>query len=377
MAEETSRHKALAKSIADLVQIMTLQTQQQNRRAEADERRAEAQERRAEADQERISQLAEENDRRAEAERERNQRQMEESERRAAADRELNRERADELKLQQLTILKSLEEHQALQLRKLQDTHDIRMRTGKDLPTLSSLKDPKQIEPFLAQYQAEMVKYKVPREQWSTILKPLLDDKSQTFVTTLPRETQEDFDQLSEKLLILNGVTKDYYRQQYEIFSAPPDEDPLQTGIRAQSIVDAWTKKCTTAQEVRDHFATEKLLSSLEEDVATWTRNQLPIDPRPASSIASTYKASRPKKPLPTRGFRSTTSYAPRSVKMEKKPEWDKEKGPLCFACGTYGHIAKQCPTKETEKAVEKTVNVGIVPPTSSPTMEVHSTDAR
>ncbi len=56
----------------------------------------------------------------------------------------------------------------------------------------------------------------------------------------------------------------------------------------------------------------------------------------------------RPQGATPQANFHNNLNHPSKPFKAEKKswdkPVWDKEKGPRCFACDEYGHIAVACP---------------------------------
>lgn len=336
-------------TMADMMSLVSLQSQQLNDR---EERRAKREEKARKEARER-----EEQDRKDRLDREERDRQAAQAAEELRAQREEQRIRQDEkdrkeARADQLAVLHTLEQQNLRALQKTKAEQDRRRYLGKDLPTMAPLKEPKQIDQFLTKFQAKMVKYEVPPEQWSTVLQPLLDDRSLAYVTSLDIEIQEDFNLLTKELSMFNGVSQDYYRQQWESLSAAPDEDPLQTGIKVMTLVDTWTKDCLTVKDIRNHFGKEKLLSLLEPDVASWTRNQHPTDARAASKIASTFKASRtvkkeysrPTRPRPLANPNDPST--PKQPRPDMKASWDSVKGPKCFHCLQWGHIAAKCPAQ-------------------------------
>lgn len=212
-------------------------------------------------------------------------------------------QRRVEQQLQHLAVVNAMEEQQRVQqrileaqMRKSDSDRDLRKRIGKDLPTMASLKNPKEITHFLTHFQRQMSQFEIPRNQWTTLLRPLLDDDSMTYMTRLPMETQDDFAALSKELIAFHGITKEYHRSQWDSFTILKDEDPLQTERRAAAIVENWTADARTPQDFRSHFTTHLFLGPLAPDVAAWTD---PQDSREVARITSRFKASQISSKLP------------------------------------------------------------------------------
>ncbi len=83
-----------------------------------------------------------------------------------------------------------------------------RLRMGVDIPKLG---DPKGISLFLEQFERDMLTFGVPPAQWTTFLRPLLDERSIEYSRHLPQETQEDFALVSAELTKLHGISPEFH----------------------------------------------------------------------------------------------------------------------------------------------------------------------
>lgn len=218
-----------------------------------------------------------------------------------------------------------------------------------------------------------------------------MDHPTQTLSRRCIDSLHEPFPQgragrLCGTIIAFQGITKDYHRRQWESLSRKKGEDILELERRVTAILDNWTADATTKAEMRDHFATEKLLTLTSSNIISWTRNQEPRTSREAAQISSRYEASQIPEPAPKSHTPRSDGYKPYRFKPRNNPEespqekskpypslsdkpvkqddrrtWDKEKGPRCFGCQKFGHTAAHCPDKTPEKAPEKTANLGEV----------------
>lgn len=87
----------------------------------------------------------------------------------------------------QESILRTLQLQQETLVEDMRTQKERRIRMGRDIPNLPKLEDPKDIQLFLKQFETDMIAFKVPEDQWTTQLRPLLDTKSS------PPDIQKDF----------------------------------------------------------------------------------------------------------------------------------------------------------------------------------------
>ena len=238
-----------------------------------------------------------------------------------------------------------------------------RKRAAKDVPQLPRLEDGRDIENFLWTFQDQMIMYGVEKARWSTNLLAVLDDKSLAFQSRLDLVDKLDFDVLAAKLVTFHGVTPDFYRTQWNEIKIAAGESHQQFAQRTQTICYNWMKTATTRADVIDLMNREKLLDVMEPSVRTWVRQQCPKTLNNAAELADIYVMSQPKreesrkwsryggnqewsKPKLSKSDHSkppaaTIPTATHTDKPPRLPAFDAIKGPRCFQCNEYGHIAK------------------------------------
>ena len=248
-----------------------------------------------------------------------------------------------------------------------------RKRAAKDVPQLPRLKDGRDIENFLRTFQDQTRRHGVEKAYWSTNLLAVLDDKSLTFQSGLDLADKQDSDVLSAKLVIFHGVTPDFYRTQWNEIKLMTGESFQQCLQRTQIISHNWMKPAKTREDVIDMVNRERLLDVMDQSVKMWVRQQSPTTASITAELTDKSILSLPTREDPLKWTRSGASqdwskskpgradYAkppgrtrpaatmPTTTHTDKQPRlpaFDAIKGPCCFQCNEYGHIAKQCPTK-------------------------------
>ena len=164
-----------------------------------------------------------------------------------------------------------------------------------------------------------------------------------------------------------------FYRTQWNAIKLMTGESFQQCLQWPQIISHNWMKPKKNREDVIDMINRERLLDVMDQSVKMWGRQQSPTTASIAAELADKYILSLPTREDPRKWSRSGSSqdwskskpgradYAkppgrtmpavtmPTTTHTDKPPRppaFDAIKGPLCFQCNEYGHIAKQCPTK-------------------------------
>ena len=120
----------------------------------------------------------------------------------------------------------------------------------------------------------------------------------------------------------------------------------------------AWTKETANKDELENLMVKEKLLSLLPPSIQSWVRTQTPDTAAKAARLGDEYILSQPKTepkkwnsnrlehpknagPRPL--YRSDPTTKPETPRL---PSFDPVKGPCCYDCQDFGHIAAKCPKK-------------------------------
>lgn len=279
----------------------------------------------------------------------------------------------EEARKMQQAMTDTLHDQQLGRERALVVAQGRRLKMGTDIPNLPKLGDPRGIELFLEQFKKDMITFDVPPRQWTTNLRPLLDEKSMEFSRHLPQVTQEDFALLATELTRLHGITPEFHGRTWRNLTQGLDEDMIQWHVKLDFSLKAWMRDCPDRESVMERILMERLLNSMDPETQRWTRNTRPKTGAEAAETANLFQHSA--RPAPLNQFRPMGPRAPPTQRNDtplptrptnerrggerrnssRLPEWDPVKGPRCFECNEYGHIAVACPTK--------TINAGKKPP--------------
>lgn len=175
----------------------------------------------------------------------------------------------------QTIMVNTMREQQAGRERALELTRTKRLRMGVDIPILPKLGNPKEIETFLELFRRDMTTFDVPRGQWATILRPLLDDRSADYSRHLPQKTQDDFDLLAVELTTLHGISPESHGTTWRELTRGEGEDLLQWYVRIQFAAKAWMKDCTSMADIIERLGMERFLCNLDGPTELWTRTPL------------------------------------------------------------------------------------------------------
>lgn len=243
--EEQEKHRLEMKEEQERQRIEMREEQERQRQQERTERAEQALQR-----QEEIA----EQERQRQRDREQHERQCREEREEREVQRREDREQARQT---QITVAATLTQQQNLQERTLEAARTKRIRMGTDIPVLPKLTDPPQMELFLDQFRKDMLTYAVPPAQWTATLRPLLDEKSIAYSRHLTQPIQEDFDLLSGELLRLHGITAEFHGHNWKTMTRTQGEDDLQWNVRLGFAVRAWLRDCADREEVMDRLQME------------------------------------------------------------------------------------------------------------------------
>ncbi len=245
-----------------------------------------------------------------------------------------------------------------------------RNKIATEIPPMGKLRDPKEIVHFLRGFRQHMVTYRVDQDQWATLLLPLLDAKSAVFMDRLSIAIQQDFEALSDALTKANGVTPAYHRRQWYDTTWQEGLSALEVVLKLKAIDESWTSDKLTREDHADHMVLERFVESQPLATKRWVRERHPKTAEEAANLTMDYLDDRQTPtPVPPRARDSRqdayrTPYAQRRPYIKLEPEipkitaaankdaqkpserltWDKIKGPRCFNCQQFGHIAPNCP---------------------------------
>ncbi len=368
-------------TLADVMRLMEVSRKEDraDREAEQDRRDRKLEEKEAEAH------------RKAEEERRVRDEQLE-FDRECSKQDQAHRDKALDLQIQQ----EERRERETAEERTLQTRLRAERRRHKiasEIPPIGKLSDPKEIVHFLRGFRKHMEDYHVDLDQWHTLLLPQLDSKTAAFMNRLDTETRLDFPALSAALTQANGVTNAYHQGKWYSTSWQQGLGPLETMLQLKAIWDSWTEEKLTRADVNDHVIMERFIECQAPTLQGWIREREPKSAEEAAKMAVTYAATRP--PTTTSPYRPESyrnPYTPKRPPIKSEPTvarttpttnrepprsdrvtFDRERGPRCYNCQHFGHIASNCPEPKNMPVKIKTEEARLAVRTGDAMLELIS----
>ncbi|XP_078502895.1 uncharacterized protein LOC144761328 [Lissotriton helveticus] len=288
-----------------------------------------------------------------------------------AVEQQLVTAQADRVALRE-SVVKTIEELQPL--RTDPAGNPVREVVRQHPPTPSGISLQKYVagedpDAFLINFERVALACGWPLEKWPFFLAPLLTGEAQAAYQVANGTGQTPYAQIKTIILDHLGLDAEAYRARFRKERGSPGENPKTLFFRLKAAADKWlTPALSTKEAIMDKIYLEQYLEALPFGTQRWLRQHSNLTTAQAMEMASTYSRAQPRlhpmepekptrppvrvdrKPRPPPGFP-----APRPV----NPDMSSMRGPQCFDCGTWGHIARFCPKK---RPAEEPMEVGYLP---------------
>lgn len=248
-----------------------------------------------------------------------------------------------------------------------------RKNAGKNLPTMTKLANPENLEPYINTLETNLKKFDVPEEYWMVHLVPLLDEGSVTFLSYLDEDTQSDFYLAKAALLKYHGFNEAHYRSKWNSLLLVEGQTGTALGQKGACLLNSWTKDITTLKELKDMMAKEKVITIMPAAMKEWVLRQRPKTLQDACELVDVYRSSSSKNQSSAKAGENSykqvlrpnaAAYKPNTYTNNLSPTnqdntaeakanaagWDPKKGFNCHSCKQWGHKARDCPNKTQEK---------------------------
>ena len=373
----------------DITQLLALMV---NSQTQAEERRHEEERHRAEI------QLAEE-ERRA-AEEQKRQADEEEHRRREKEawlqQREEDNKRWETLFRQQQDQFQLFREH--TEREKEQRDREFEEKAHRSI-RMPKLKEADDIESFLLAFERQMLTQGPPQRKWVTHLVPLLSGKALKAYTGLSEAASKDYTTVKETILKYFNIGITTYRNRFKAAKMKENESAQEFSTRLSDLFTKWSSACSNMDELRQLILVDKFVSDLPPHIRSWVWDKKPATLAAAAELYDDYVASRREEapfnkslnrhgnrrghdsyPSDDRAKNTPKSREDRRDNTQEKsdrgkaeqdkrppnpkllPKFDPEKGPRCFNCNKYGHMAPRCPSKtEVIGAVKEIIYQGMI----------------
>eukprot|EP00731_Ephydatia_muelleri_P007395 Em0003g1643a len=383
--EEAASRNSVANesvSVADLLKLLMeerkLRAEEEQRRAVREQETREAERRQREEEKQREQETREAERRQREEEKQREQetreaerRQREEEKQREQETREAERRQREEEKQRQAERERQARDEWKAQFEMVARlAQDGRNREGEQTGRIlkeaeakvAKLTERDDIEAYLATFERTMTAYEVNRQRWVYKLAPQLSGKAQQAYAAMSSEEAVDYERVKAAILKRYDINEETYRLRFRSVMKSLDESHREVAVRVKDLAKKWLKQQATAEAVVEVVAQEQLLNTLPSNVRVWVRERKPTTCLEAGQLADDYAQARRQAGLESKredvkngegGKQSGTggqgkgrvgeeSAGTRDVDGKGQPS---RKGPRCYSCHKFGHIASKCPS--------------------------------
>ena len=242
----------------------------------------------------------------------------------------------------------------------------------------AKLTDSDDIEAYIPTFERLMAAYGVEKAHWVVRLAPQLSGKAQQAYAAMPTEEAGQYDKVKEAILRRYDINAETYRQRFRSATRKEEESYRQLAVRLGDLLAKWTKDCKTVEEMAELIAIEQLLNSLPTSVRIWVSERKPTRVTEAGQLADDYVLARKRnadsgkvdpikdseRPASKRcGFCGRAGHVTKECRtaaragshgqgeggtrpeQQQQQQQHRGRGPRCFSCNQWGHIAAKCPT--------------------------------
>ena len=268
-----------------------------------------------------------------------------------------------------------LAEHQSemAELRTQRDNPggDGQVRLSK--PNLQKLGPEDDIEHFLSTFEIIATQQGWPGEVWATQLAGLLTGKALAAYAGLSGEKAASYDEVKAAVLHCFDVNEETYQRRFRSDRKRAEESYQNWGSRLKDHFTQWTKDQPMA--VKELMVLDQFLYGVPEDLRVWLKERRPGSLQQAMKLADDYALARGGgRPTQQRSSGRGTPPVTQSVGKpveDKAPQAAQSQLPTlgglersrtnsrgekrCFQCGTFGHIAVNCPSRGESSTATRT----------------------
>ena len=351
-----SRNQATAPDVMALVQLMDQQRRDDELRRAEESRRSE--ERMATMQQQFMAMLqAQTAQQTVDAE----QRRLAE-ERRAEDARAAEERRATERRLES-----AARKEEADRLEVLKRAEQLR----RDTPKMARMTPETDVEEFIELFEVYVEELQLDQQRWLSFFRPLLNDECRDAMMGLSQRDRADYVTVRDHIIDQCGVRHTRLGDAFWCFQRAKGQTFAQSKRKLLRLLNRFVQDKQTRAEALDAILSEKLVQMLPSAAATHVRDKNPGSSNETARMADLFFQDRhsspdnprwlrkpaqqrqergdsPRQHTPQNDYSSQESTQATNSPGEKSVTLltQNRRGPKCFHCKDWGHIAVNCPKK-------------------------------
>jgi len=204
------------------------------------------------------------------------------------------------------------------------------VEVGPESLKLTRLGEDDDIEAFLTTFERAVEAHGVQRDKRSAILAPQLTGKARQAYAAMSDEDAKDYELVKAAIFRRYDINEETYRRRFREVKPKEKETPVELVIRVRDLAEKWLQGSRDRRAVVDELVKEQFIEVLPDEVRVWVKERKPRTSEEAGRLAEDYRQAR-KKDL----WVPSTDLKKSSSKM-------------CFTCKLPGHLARDCPKRET-----------------------------
>ena len=275
-----------------------------------------------------------------------------------------------------------LQQQRDTPLREVTGRTDARESDSFKGPKMEKLTDSADIEPFLKTFGRNMATHNIPARDWVKHLAPLLIGKARKAYAGVEDDGANDYDVVKEAILQYYDMGAETHLKRFRTMKKKDNESYPEFATRLRDAADKWLAGCLTKENCIDAIAIEQFLQAVPMEMSNWILDQNPTTPLQAGRFAAKFCNRRgfDSNPFRSRGecqnnggrhhsryhnsrdaeqknsrpgnYRDRDQRGGNSKNSTQEGDrthkpTEKGSGPRCYNCNNYGHLARDCASKQ------------------------------
>ena len=239
----------------------------------------------------------------------------------------------------------------------------------RETPKMQAMSEDTDVEDYLAEFELLMQDLvEMPIDRWMTYLRPLLSARARESIAVLTPEKRMDYESVKITILEACGIHQGRLGDRLWRFTKPKGVSFMSMTPKLLRLYNRYVGEKSTFEEVRDAILKEKLLQMLPPIPASHARDKNPTTLTEAAIAADHFFEDRQSYAEHPKWHRRSINERPAEKFSTQQPITDgdnsnliggkeppfmpkkipdkpleKPKGPQCYHCKEWGHIAARC----------------------------------